>query len=147
MRDTTTLTVACSSWRQWSTPYHECSHRGTVSNCKLHQHQRRWWNARGVTSDNSRVVRTAVTSRSTSKTRLSLDPPLYLLRISLFLNKCYVLKTHSQNFWFKSACKPLAWTTTKLTIHAWSISRKVTIRETSFRETSPPGKKLSGKRL
>ena len=31
-RDTTMqLIVACSSWRQWATPYHGCSRRGTVT--------------------------------------------------------------------------------------------------------------------
>jgi len=45
-RDTTTeliVALACSSWRQWTTPFHGCSHRGTVSNCRQQQ-QRRGWN-------------------------------------------------------------------------------------------------------
>jgi len=58
---TTELIIACSSWRQWATPYHGCSHRGIVTNRRQQQQRRGWnvWGSPATTSESSESPATA----------------------------------------------------------------------------------------
>ena len=144
-RDTTIeLTVACSSWRQWATPYHGCSHRGIVTNCRLQQQQRRGWNVWGVTSERQRQSRQnrqrhcSIAYVSIKKKTQNTKSPIVACSLLRWWQQCFAVWTNGQFqckvllFGGRWSCCLLLDNSVLPSLYPWQVeARKVTIRETT----------------